>query len=456
MSSEFQRVAPPAIALMGAGKTYPRRAAPARRLWEALRGVSSQQQDEFVALQACDLQIARGDVVGLVGKNGAGKSTLLQLVSGTLTPSLGSVRTTGRISAILELGAGFNPEFTGMENIHLALVTAGLQAERSEATVQRIVEFSGLGDFIQQPLKTYSSGMQVRLAFSVATCVEPDILIVDEALSVGDGEFARRSFDRILQLKAGGATILMCSHSLFHIEALCSRALWLDRGRVVMDGHPHDVIPAYQDFLNGAPLQALLNLPRGARDEPLLQMETAPQAARAQAASLLADEAALLAPSQGPGSTPARLRRLRFVVDSLSPEGIRDARSHFAGQTLALHSGKHNLRVQASFDSDLSLDTPALAVAIHNLDGRIVSSAGSWNDGVTLLRDSTGAGTAEICFEAVPLLKGGYTLSVYLFCERGLHIYDTAEHVVHLQVTQDGVAQGLFEMPHHWSTDFRA
>ena len=132
----------------------------------------------------------------------------------------------------------------------------------------------------------------MRLAFAIATCSEPDILVIDEALSVGDGEFARKSFARIMQLKQRGTTILFCSHSLFHIEALCSRALWLDRGQVVMDGHPHDVIPAYQDFLNGAPLEALLNLPRGVQDEPLLQMETAPQAARAQAASLLTDEAA--------------------------------------------------------------------------------------------------------------------------------------------------------------------
>jgi lipopolysaccharide transport system ATP-binding protein len=451
MSSEASAPSSSAIVLRGASKVYPKSAAPGRRLWDALRGVQPRQQDDFVALQACDLEIAQGDVVGLVGKNGAGKSTLLQLVSGTVTPSHGHVQATGRISAILELGAGFNPEFTGLENIHLAMVTAGIHDGRSDESVRRVIEFSGLGEFIQQPLKTYSSGMQVRLAFSVATCVNPDILIVDEALSVGDGEFARRSFDRILQLKSGGATIVLCSHSLFHIEALCSRALWLERGRIVMDAHPHDVIPAYQDFLNGAPLQALLSRPLASREQQGLQqpaLQDPPQE------SILKDEASLLpvASSQG---TSARLRRLRFVTDRMAPDGTRQTRSHFAGQTLELHSAQHSLRVQASFDSDLALATPALAVTIHNMDGRIISSAGSWNDGVTLLRDSQGAGTAELCFEAVPLLKGSYTLSVYLFCERGLHIYDNADHVVHLQVTQDGVAQGLFSMPHHWSTELR-
>jgi lipopolysaccharide transport system ATP-binding protein len=141
------------------------------------------------------------------------------------------------------------------------------------------------------------------------------------------------------------------------------------------------------------------------------------------------------------------------VVDREAPDGSKESRHHFAGQTLELHSGHHHLRVQASFESDPLIGTPALAVTIHNMDGRIITSAGSWNDGVSLVRNGAGAGTAELCFESVPLLKGSYTLSVYLFCERGLHIYESADHVVHLQVTQDGVAQGLFVMPHHWSNE---
>ena len=394
MSSDAAARDPLAIALYGAGKTYPRSTKPLQRLWDALRGAQPQREDDFVALHPCELKIAQGEVVGLVGKNGAGKSTLLQLVSGTVTPNRGKVRTNGRISAILELGAGFNSEFTGLENIHLALVTAGMHAERSGMTVKSIIEFSGLGDFVGQPLKTYSSGMQVRLAFSVATCVEPDILIVDEALSVGDGEFARRSFDRILQLKANGATIVLCSHSLFHIEAMCTRALWLDKGRVVMDAHPHEVIPAYQDFLNGAPLQALLTRPsRTTVGTPAQPERTAP------VASILTDQASLLQAREAIASSQARLRRLRFVVDREAPDGSKESRHHFAGQTLELHSGHHHLRVQASFESDPLIGTPALAVTIHNMDGRIITSAGSWNDGVSLVRNGAGAGTAELCFE---------------------------------------------------------
>jgi len=177
-------------------------------------------------------EIAKGDVIGILGVNGAGKSTLLQLVCGTLTATHGEVLVKGRIAALLELGAGFNPEFTGRENVFMSAAIMGLTQDEVTARFEDIVEFSGIRDFIDQPVKTYSSGMYVRLAFSVATHVDPDILVIDEALSVGDGHFARKSFDRIMALKARGCTILFCSHSIYQLEALCQQALWLDQGQV--------------------------------------------------------------------------------------------------------------------------------------------------------------------------------------------------------------------------------
>ena len=418
--------APVVIALEGAAKRYARRAEPARRLWQVLWGQPSSQDPatQFTALQPCTLRIRQGEVVGIVGKNGAGKSTLLQMVSRTLQPSEGRVQVQGHVSAILELGAGFNPEFTGRENIHLGLATAGLSKAQTLARLEEIIDFSGLRPFIDQPIKTYSSGMYVRLAFAIATCSEPDILVIDEALSVGDGEFARKSFDRIMQLKQRGTTILFCSHSLFHIEALCSRAVWIDAGQVVRDGHPHQVIPAYQDFLDGAALPSDTN-------------SAAPSDAPAAGAG-----------TPAPTPSTGRLRELRFEVQTA--EG---AQSEWrSGQTAPLRSCTDSLRVRARFDSRPELPAPSLAVTLNSMDGRIIASAGSWIDGVVLERDATGSGWVELAFGQLALLKGSYTLSVFLFCERGLHIYDNADHVLQLQVTQDGLEQGLFHLPRAWTT----
>jgi lipopolysaccharide transport system ATP-binding protein len=171
------------------------------------------------------------------------------MVCGTLNPSSGSVKVNGKIGALLELGAGFNPEFTGRENVYLAAAVMGLSGAETDALYESIVEFSGIQEFIDQPVKTYSSGMYVRLAFSIATSANPDILVIDEALSVGDGAFAKKSFERIMQLKAQGTTVLFCSHSMYQVESFCDRAVWLDHGQVQMEGSASDVVAAYTDSL---------------------------------------------------------------------------------------------------------------------------------------------------------------------------------------------------------------
>ncbi|WP_244601713.1 MULTISPECIES: ABC transporter ATP-binding protein [Rhodoplanes] len=195
-------------------------------------------------------EVRRGETVGIVGRNGSGKSTLLQVVCGTLRPNAGSVAVNGRIAALLELGAGFNPEFTGRENVYLNAAILGLSREETDARFDDIARFADIGDFIGQPVKTYSSGMYVRLAFATAINVDPDILVVDEALSVGDEAFQRKCFARIEQIQERGGTILFVTHSAQLVVQLCSRALLMDRGELIMDGKPKAVVSNYQKLLN--------------------------------------------------------------------------------------------------------------------------------------------------------------------------------------------------------------
>ncbi|MCY1390091.1 Teichoic acids export ATP-binding protein TagH [compost metagenome] len=206
---------------------------------------------EFWALRDINFEVARGETVGIVGRNGSGKSTLLQIICGTLTPTDGTIETHGRVAALLELGSGFNPEFSGRENVYLNASVLGLSREEVDNRFDSIVAFADIGDFIDQPVKTYSSGMVVRLAFAVQAQVDPDILIVDEALAVGDARFQVKCFERLRQLKENGTSILLVSHSSEQIVTHCSRTILLDTGRVHMIGEPRKVMNRYMDLLFG-------------------------------------------------------------------------------------------------------------------------------------------------------------------------------------------------------------
>jgi lipopolysaccharide transport system ATP-binding protein len=214
---------------------------------------------EFWALRNISLQIRKGETVGIVGRNGSGKSTLLQIICGTLTPTGGSVQTKGRIAALLELGSGFNPEFTGKENIYLYGALLGLSRKEIDSKYEDILSFADIGEFIDQPIKTYSSGMSVRLAFAVAINVDPDILVVDEALAVGDELFQRKCFSKIESIKQKGATILFVSHSGGMVIELCDRAILIDAGEKLTEGEPKNIIGAYQKLLY-APIEKQLHL----------------------------------------------------------------------------------------------------------------------------------------------------------------------------------------------------
>lgn len=204
---------------------------------------------EFHALSDVSFRISRGETVGIIGRNGSGKSTLLQIICGTSTPTAGTIETNGRVAALLELGAGFNPEFTGRENVYLNAALLGLGPKEIDGRFDDILRFADIGEFIDQPIKTYSSGMVVRLAFATAIHVDPEILVVDEALAVGDVAFQQKCLDRIRQLQRNGVSILLVTHSTNALIEYCDRAIFLKHGKVVMDGACRDVVKAYADDL---------------------------------------------------------------------------------------------------------------------------------------------------------------------------------------------------------------
>jgi homopolymeric O-antigen transport system ATP-binding protein len=219
---------------------------PGDRLTESLSRGRLRRHREFWALQDVNFEIARGNTVGIIGQNGCGKSTLLQIISGTLSPTHGNVWHEGRIAALLELGAGFDPEFTGVENVYMNASLMGFSRRETAAIFPNIERFAEIGQFIHQPVKTYSSGMYVRLAFAIAASVEPDILIIDEALAVGDAIFQHRCLRRIKDLHERGVTVLFVSHDTAAVRALCDRAILLNSGRLIADGNPADVLNDYQ------------------------------------------------------------------------------------------------------------------------------------------------------------------------------------------------------------------
>ena len=237
-----------AIAINNVSKCFKRYANPADRLKELLLP-GTVKAKEFWALRDVNLEIPKGKTIGIVGRNGSGKSTLLQIIAGTLTPTSGEVQANGRIAALLELGSGFNPEFTGRQNVFFNGQLLGLSYQEIAARYDAIAAFADIGDFIDQPVKTYSSGMFVRLAFAVATSVDPDILVVDEALSVGDEAFQRKCFARIQAIKDRGGTILFVSHSPTSVVSLCDSAILMDRGELLLVDSPKLVIAKYQELI---------------------------------------------------------------------------------------------------------------------------------------------------------------------------------------------------------------
>lgn len=246
----------PAIKLSAVSKVYKLYGSQRQQLADALRlnrfKLGSRKPiKEYVALDDVSLEVARGHRVGIVGRNGAGKTTLLKLICGNFVPTSGSVEVNGTVQALMNLGLGFHPEYTGRENVESSLLYNGLARAEYQQALDGIVEFCELGDFLDQPFKTYSLGMQARLMFAAATAIRPDILIVDEVLGAGDAYFVAKSKARVEQMVSSGCTMLLVSHSMQQVLELCSEAIWLDQGRVRMRGDSFSVVKAYEEYLHG-------------------------------------------------------------------------------------------------------------------------------------------------------------------------------------------------------------
>lgn len=406
-----------AICVSDLSKCYHMYAHPRDRARQGLSSFLSEQfgfekkqlYKEFWSLKDVSFEVKKGETLGIIGRNGAGKSTLLKMLCGTLTPTLGKVQSFGRIAALLELGAGFNPEFTGRENIYMNAAVLGLTDREIVGRIDEIISFADIGLFIDQAVKTYSSGMFVRLAFSIATSVDPDILIVDEALSVGDGSFARKSFDRIIAMRDAGKTILFCSHSLYQVEAICDRVIWLEGGKVMEIGAPSKSIVAYNVMLSrmGSPI------PSTVEDQGSFE----------------------------PVRAPAGVAYIKNVV--VTADGA-------SGKVLAVVSRKSCVQIQLEFISGANLMPPSVAVVITDIDGREITSSGTANDGLVLELNTNGAGSAVLSYQNFSLLKGVYWVNVLLMCENGIHIYEPAEKVAKLIVQQSDLEVGVVSLPHAW------
>lgn len=417
-----------AIETSGLGKAYSSLSSPGQRLLAAFFRRKDTSEDAFWALNNLSLQIPRGEVLGVIGKNGAGKSTLLQLLCGTVAPTTGSVKVNGRVAALLELGAGFNPDFSGRDNVLLNGPLLGLSRDQLLERLESIIEFSGIGDFIDQPVKKYSSGMFVRLAFSLATSVDPDILIIDEALSVGDGEFSRKSFDRIYAMKERGTTILFCSHSLYQVEAFCTRVMWLNNGQLQAIGEPHEVVRQYDLFLAGSESSGIADTGISAIGQ--IKSETVP----ASIEIITSLEPVIMVGTAG----YARISRASVGVD-----GVWMCNLH-------VRPGESSLSIVIEYESDPMLPPPTAGVTIDLPNKMALTCSVARTDGLVLDRDIYGRGVATIDFPFISLRKGKYHIGVYLGSENAVHIYDSALCIATLIVQDTLPEPGLVTLPHHW------
>jgi lipopolysaccharide transport system ATP-binding protein len=389
----------------GLTKTYRSYATPWDRL---LEGVTRRRRHrEFHALTDVSFALPRGEGLALIGENGAGKSTLLKILAGITSPTSGGFRVSGKIASILELGSGFHPEFTGRQNIVLNAAMLGLSQEELQRKMPDIVAFSELGDFIDQPVKTYSTGMAMRLGFSIATQVEPDVLIVDEALSVGDGYFQKKCMDRLRVFVDAGGTLLFCSHAMYYVSAFCQRALWLRQGRVEALGPVSEVVREYENFL--------------------------------VAKSVHAAEASPAAPATASPALPARIAAARLLRQDLLRQDLLYTQGDF-------------WELEVEWETEDPRLAFHLGVGINRADGIEVCSFATHLDGLAAMTGER-AYSARLAIPSLPLVKGEFTLYIFLLDEEGLHIYDQRMMPGAFNVRSPAYTFGLVRVEHSWDLD---
>lgn len=405
------------------GKCYHMYDDPRKRLLQMLYRGRKQFYKEFWALRDISFEIKRGETVGIVGKNGSGKSTLLQLICGTLSATRGTVETRGRIGALLELGSGFNPEFTGRENIYLNAALLGLSRSEIDSCFDRIAAFADIGDFLDHPVKMYSSGMVVRLAFAVQAQVSPDILIVDEALAVGDAKFQAKCFARLKDLKDQGTSILLVTHSSEQIVSHCSRAILLDQGQMIQVGEPRQVVNRYLDLLFGK--ERVVDV----SEQEAVSAEN--QRAREQSASDLSwsEDKFASRPLYNPHEYRWGDGKARIIDFTLHADG-----ESFPGM---IKTGQ-NIEIRLAVQFITGLQAPIFGVTVKTKEGMTVYGANSETLDAGAFRELGGA-SSTVHLRAVlrcALGPGDYFISVGVAtCEGGEIVpHDRRFDAIHIQV----------------------
>lgn len=428
-----------AIQVRGLGKCFHIYASPGARLRQfvvprlrrALGLPVTDYYREHWAFRGVDFEVRRGETVAIVGRNGSGKSTLLQIICGTLAPTEGVVRTRGRISALLELGSGFNPEFTGRENVYLNAALLGLSKQEVQQRFDSIAEFADIGDYIDQPVKSYSSGMVVRLAFAVQAQVEPDIIIVDEALAVGDARFQAKCFQRLQQLKELGTAILLVTHSTEQVVTHCTRAVLLHEGRMLESGEPRKVVNRYLDLLFGRERQDA-----GPQAGIVVAAPSAPRYALSHDEELFGTRANYNPHEYRWGDGTAKILDFHVAADGVAyPAAIR------SGQRITIG-------ISILFLSDLH--APILGVTVKTKDGVTVYGVNTESADAGDLRLAGRAGTvefAEISFEA-RLAPGDFFVSLGIATRDGETVtpHDRRYDAIHLHVIPGTNFSGLFDL----------
>lgn len=365
-----------------------------------LKGKKSSKYSEFWALKDINLDIKKGETIGIIGENGSGKSTLLKLITGILYPDTGDISKKGKIAALIEIGAGFHSELSGRENININASILGFSKKEIEANLEKIIEFSGLKKFINNPIKTYSSGMYVRLGFSIAIHVNPDILLIDEVLSVGDESFQKKCFQKINNFRRQGKTIVLVSHDLATIERICSRVILIDKGKLVSQGNPLDVISKYHKLLYEKEKKS--SVPE--QEEPY--EEETPQE----------DE------TRRWGSKEVEIKRIEFLTQKDTPE-----------ETFKI--GDY-LKIRIHYTAKKKIKKPVFGIALYREDGLHINGPNTKTSDYHI--DSIeGTGFIDYVIESIPLQPGVYFLTAAILDYSCLHDYDHWHRCLSLNIIEN-------------------
>ncbi len=393
----------PVIEAQNLGKTYRLYGNPYHRLLEALPWATKKRYREVRALSDVSFDVEPGECVGLVGTNGAGKSTLLKVLSGTTYPTTGRFTVRGRVTSLLELGAGFHQNFTGRENIYMNAAMLGFSRKEARAKFDQIVDFSELGSFIDAPVRTYSSGMHARLAFSVAVSTDPDLLILDEILSVGDMNFQKKCFDKIWGYKKRGKSMFFCSHGLYQVRQICDRAIWLRQGRVQMLADAITVTNEYATYEN--------NLLQGGDPSPFADV---------------------------PAAAPADDHPRVLGATILDPSTGQPRHKFAPGDAVA---------VRVHVKNSSRREKLTVAVGAKRSDGTLCFAHTTQFSGVTV---DFAEGHVTLYLDNLRLLSGEFGVPIWLFDEEGVHLYQERPASQNLIVANRTKDLGLFLQDHRW------